>query len=129
MPAYNSVVMVGNLTNDPQLSYTPNQTAVIDSGIAVDRKWTGSDGSAKEETCFLDVRAFGRLAENINKYLHKGSLLLVQGYLAYEKWTAKDGGVHSKHRLIAQSVQFLDGHNIKREASELEPQPDEDIPF
>jgi len=128
MPGYNSVTMVGNLTADPQLSYTPNQTAVVDMGLAVDRKWS-SNGSKHEETCFIDVRAWSKLAEAIAKHLHKGSLLLVGGYLAYEKWTAKDGSAHSKHRLIAQSVQFLDGHNIKREASVSEPDPNQDIPF
>lgn len=119
MPAYNRLIMAGNLTRDPQLSYTPNQTAVADVGLAVDEKWTGQDGAKHEETCFIDVRAFGSLAENLTKYCHKGSAVLVEGKLKLETWE-KDGNHHSKHRLVAQTVQFLDGksNGQKREPGE-----------
>ncbi len=69
---FNKIFLMGNLTRDPQLSYTPNQTAVVEFGLAVNRRWTGRDGEKKEETCFVDCQAFGRSAENINKYLSKG---------------------------------------------------------
>ncbi len=72
MAGYNKVLLLGNLTRDPQLSYTPNQTAVVDFGVATNRKWTGQDGSQREETCFVDCRAFGTTAENINKFFSKG---------------------------------------------------------
>ena len=79
MANFNKVLLMGNLTRDPQLSYTPNQTAVVDFGLAVNRKWTGQDGSQRDETCFVDCQAFGRQAENINKYLKKGNPLFVEG--------------------------------------------------
>ncbi len=108
MPAFNSVIMVGNLTKDPQLSYTPNQTAVVDFGLAVNRKWK-ANGQTREETCFIDARGFGSLADVLVKYTKKGSCVLVNGYLAFEKWEDKQKQPHSRHRLIAQTVQFLDG--------------------
>jgi single-strand DNA-binding protein len=109
MPAYNQVTMLGNLTRDPELSYTPNQTAVTDFGMAVNSKWTAGDGTVKEDVCFIEVRAFGRVAENLNKYMKKGSLLLVWGRLAYETWTSKDKEQtkHSRHRLIVNGCQFM----------------------
>ncbi|OHB67769.1 MAG: hypothetical protein A2V70_19125 [Planctomycetes bacterium RBG_13_63_9] len=109
MPSYNSVTMLGNLTRDVQLSYTPNSTAVADFGLAVNRKWNGADGQVKEEVCFIDCRAFGKLAEVVNKYMHKGSLLLVHGHLTFEQWEGKDPGHtrHSKHRLTVETAQFM----------------------
>jgi len=120
MPAFNQVIMVGNITQDLQLSYTTNQTAVVDFGIAVNRKWN-KDGETKEDVCFLDVRAFGNLAEVLVKYTNKGSCILVQGHLVFEKWQAKDGSSHSKHRLVAQSVQFLTSKGSRVEAGASEP--------
>src|SRR4030043_486734 len=109
MANFNRVYLMGNLTRDPQLSYTPNQTAVVDFGMAVNRKWTSKDGEKKDETCFVDCRAFGRLAENINKYLRKGRPLFVQGRLTFDSWTAQDGTKRSKHRVTVENFQFLGG--------------------
>jgi single-strand DNA-binding protein len=78
MANFNKVLLMGNLTRDPQLSYTPNQTAVVDFGLATNRRWTGQDGNQRQETCFVDCRAFGRQAENINKYLTKGRPVLLR---------------------------------------------------
>ncbi len=91
MAGFNRIVMMGNLTRDPQLSYTPNQTAVVDFGLATNRRWTAADGAQRQETCFVDCRAFGWQAENINKYLTKGRLILVEGRLTFDSWTAQDG--------------------------------------
>ncbi|HUW20993.1 MAG TPA: single-stranded DNA-binding protein [Sedimentisphaerales bacterium] len=109
MAGFNKVLLMGNLTRDPQLSYTPNQTAVVDFGIAVNRKWTGQDGNQREETCFVDCRAFGRQAENINKYLSKGRPVFVEGRLSFDSWTAQDGTKRSKHRVTVETFQFLPG--------------------
>ena len=109
MANYNKVLLIGNLTRDPQLSYTPNQTAVVDFGLAVNRRWTGQDGQRREETCFVDCRAFGRLAENINKYLSKGRPLFVEGRLTFDSWTAQDGTRRSRHRVTVENFQFLGG--------------------
>lgn len=109
MANFNKVLLMGNLTRDPQLSYTPNQTAVVDFGLAVNRRWKGQDGENREETCFVDCRAFGRTAENINKYLTKGRPLFVEGRLTFDSWTAQDGTKRSKHRVTVENFQFLSG--------------------
>ncbi len=109
MANFNKVFLMGNLTRDPQLSYTPSQTAVVDFGLAVNRRWKGQDGENREETCFVDCRAFGRLAENINKYLTKGRPLFVEGRLTFNTWTAQDGTKRSKHRVTVENFQFLSG--------------------
>jgi single-strand DNA-binding protein len=109
MASFNKVFMLGNLTRDPQLSYTPNQTAVVDFGLATNRKWTAPDGTQREETCFVDCRAFGRQAENINKYMSKGRLILIEGRLTFDSWTTQDGTKRSKHRVTVENCQFLPG--------------------
>ena len=105
---FNRVIMMGNLTRDPQLSYLPNQTAVVDFGMAVNRKW-GKDGQDHEEVCFVDCVAFGKTAENINKYMAKGKPLLIEGRLTFESWTAQDNTKRSKHKINVQSFQFVGG--------------------
>ncbi len=109
MANFNKILLMGNLTRDPQLSYTPNQTAVVDFGLATNRRWTGPDGTQRQETCFVDCRAFGRHAENINKYLTKGRLILIEGRLSFDSWTAQDGTRRSKHRVTVENFQFLPG--------------------
>jgi single-strand DNA-binding protein len=142
MANFNKVLLIGNLTRDPQLSYTPNQTAVVEFGLAVNRRWKGQDGESKEETCFVDCQAFGRLAENINKYLTKGRPLFVEGRLTFNSWTAQDGTKRSKHRVTVENFQFLGGSpaggGAERDVSEKTAEPEraggegaatDDIPF
>lgn len=111
MANFNKVLLIGNLTRDPQLSYLPSQTAVVDFGLAVNRRWTGKDGQARESTCFIDCRAFAGQAETINKYLTKGRPVFVEGRLDYDTWTAQDGTKRSKHRVTVESFQFLGAGN------------------
>lgn len=109
MASYNKVLLIGNLTRDPQLTYTPSQTPVVEFGLATNRKWTGQDGSQREETCFVDCRSFGRQAETINKYLSKGRPVFVEGRLSYDSWTAQDGSKRSRLRVTVENFQFLGG--------------------
>ena len=109
MASFNRIFLMGNLTRDPQLSYLPSQTPVVDFGLAVNRKWKSREGEDKEEVCFVDCRAFGRMAENINKYLTKGRPLFVEGRLTLDTWTAKDGTKRSRHRVTVERFQFLPG--------------------
>ncbi len=109
MANFNKVMLMGNLTRDPQLSYLPSQTPVVEFGLAINRKWTSKEGESKEETCFVDCRAFGRPAETLNKYMKKGRPLFVEGRLAFEQWTAQDGSKRSRHRVIVENFQFLGG--------------------
>jgi single-strand DNA-binding protein len=107
MANFNKVLLIGNLTRDPQLSYLPSQTAVVDFGLAVNRRWTGKDGEKKEETCFVDCTSFGRPAETINKYLTKGRPVFVEGRLTFNSWTAQDGTKRSKLKVTVENFQFL----------------------
>lgn len=140
MANFNKVILLGNLTRDPQLSYTPNQTAVVDFGLAVNRKWKGRDGSIKDETCFIDCRVFGKPAENINKFCKKGNPLFIEGRLTFDSWTAKDSSKHSKHRVTVETFQLVgvpnkvktddsEGLPVSEPAPALEDNSDEDIPF
>ena len=108
MASYNKVIMMGNLTRDPQLSYLPSQTPVVEFGLASNRKWKGQDGQMKEETCFVDCQAFGRMAENISKYCQKGRPLMIEGRLTFDQWEAQDGSKRSKHRITVESFTFVD---------------------
>lgn len=130
---YNKVIMVGNLTRDPQLSYLPSQTAVVDFGLAVNRKWKGQGGEAREETCFVDCQAFGKPAENINKYLGKGRPVLIEGRLVFDSWTAQDGTKRSKHKIAVASFSFLGTAQTKPQATQAPSSGDapsgDDIPF
>ena len=112
---YNKVILGGYLTRDPQLSYTPNQTAVVDFGLATNRKWV-KDGQQQEETCFVDCVAFGKTAENLNKYLSKGNQLFIEVSLKFEQWTAQDGTKRSKHKILIQIFQFIDSKDKSQSA-------------
>ena len=109
MPNYNKVMLMGNLTRDPQLSYLPSQTAVVEIGLAVNRRWTDKEGQKREDTCFIDCRAFGRPAETINKYLRRGNPIFIEGRLDFDSWTSQDGTKRSKHRVTIDNFQFLGG--------------------
>lgn len=107
MANVNKVILIGNVTRDPELTYLPSQTAVINFGLAMNRKWKAADGQLKEEVCFIDCQAFTKGAETLNKYVHKGDPLYVEGRLKFEKWEANDGSKHSRHRMIIENFQFL----------------------
>ena len=108
MASYNKIIMVGNLTRDPQLSYLPSETPVCEIGLATNRRWKSSDGQQREEVCFIDCRAFGKQAEAINQYLSKGRLVLIEGRLSFDQWESADGQKRSKHRITIESFQFMD---------------------
>jgi len=107
MSSFNKVIMLGNLTRDPQLTYLPSQTPVVEFGLASNRKYKGSDGNMKEDVCFVDCRMYGSRAEVINKYCQKGSSLLVEGRLQFDRWEAQDGSKRSKHRIFVEGFEFV----------------------
>ena len=119
---FNRIMLGGNITRDPQLSYLPSQTAVVEFGMAVNRKWKSKEGEQKEEVCFVDLRAFGKTAENLNKYIHKGDPLFIEGRLTFDSWTAQDGTKRSKHRVTVDNFQFL-GQGKKEPDGESRPEP------
>lgn len=106
MSNFNQCILMGNMTRDPQLSYLPNQTAVVDFGLAVNRTFKKSDGSQGDEICFVDCKIFGSRAEVINKHFSKGHAIFVVGHLKFEQWE-KDGAKHSKLRVIVDRFEFI----------------------
>ena len=102
---YNKVILIGNLTKDPELRYTPQGTPVTSFRIAVNYRYKQSD-DMKQETMFIDNVVFGRQAESCSKYLSKGSPVLVEGRLQERRWES-NGQQRSKFEVVAQSVRFL----------------------
>jgi len=107
MADFNRVILIGNLTRDPQLRYTPSQMPVCDFGVATNRKWTSKDGQKREETCFVNCTAWGRQAETIQKYLNKGAPIFIEGRLTYSSWEGPDGKKRSKIEVTVERFQFL----------------------
>ena len=109
MASFNKIILVGNLTRDPQLSYTPANTAVCKFGIATNHKWKDRDGNAREEVCFVDCTVFGKAGETFNQYMTKGRSVLVEGRLKLDQWTTPEGDKRSKHEVIVDNFTFLGG--------------------
>ncbi len=110
MPNLNKVMLMGNLTRDPELRYTPNNTAVANLGMAINRRWFNKQTNEnQEETTFVDLEAWGRTAEVLNQYLKKGRPLYVEGRLKLDTWQDKEsGGNRSKLKIVVESFEFLD---------------------
>src|SRR5436190_8028800 len=112
MASFNKVILVGNLTRDPELRYTPKGMAIAKIGLAVNRVWTNEAGEKKEEVTFVDVDVFGRTAENVGQYMRKGSPILIEGRLRLDQWDDKQTGQkRSKLGVVAEVVQFLSSGN------------------
>src|SRR5215211_2030873 len=108
MPSVNKVVLIGNLTRDPQTKQLPTQSLVTEFGLAMNRKFKSPEGEDREEVCFVDCAAFGRQAEVIAKYCKKGKSLYVEGRLRYDTWEDKNGhGKRSKLSVVVENFQFL----------------------
>ena len=108
MANYNKVILMGNLTRDPELRYTPKGTAIARIGLAVNRVWRTETGETKEDVLFIDVEAFSRQAETVGQYLKKGSPILVEGRLRLDTWDDKQTNQkRSKILVTAENVRFL----------------------
>jgi single-strand DNA-binding protein len=110
MANYNKIILVGNLTRDPQLKYLPSQMPVAEFGLAVNHRFKTKTGEDRDEVLFIDCAAFGKQAEVINQYCQKGKQLLVEGRLKYDTWEDKQGGgKRHKHSVVIDNFQFLGG--------------------
>jgi single-strand DNA-binding protein len=110
MASFNKVILVGNLTRDPELRYTPKGLAIAKIGIAVNRQWRTETGEQKEEVTFVDVDAFGKQAETLGQYMRKGSPILIEGRLRLDQWDDKQTGQkRSKLGVVVEGFQFLGG--------------------
>ena len=148
MASYNRVILVGNLTRDPELRYIPSGTAVTDIGLAVNDRRKNANGEWVDETTFVDVTLWARQAEVASEYLNKGSSVLIAGRLKLDTWE-KDGKKNSKLRVVGERMQMLGGrsggggggggggpHGGEAQPAaqsaardEVEPPADDDIPF
>lgn len=145
MASYNKVILMGNLTRDPELKYLPSGMAVANLGLAVNRVWTDREsGEKKEEVSFVDLEAWGRTAETMNEYLQKGRPALVEGRLRQQRWETDDGQNRSRLVVVVERFEFVGGRQDGGEAggydqageagsqssaSGAEPTTDDDIPF
>ena len=139
MNSFNKVILLGNLTRDPEVRYTPGGTAVASFAIAVNRRYKQGE-ETKDEVSYIDIVVFGKTAENCGQYLNKGDAILVEGRLQQRRWDDKDSGQkRSKVEVVAQLVNFMpkrsgqagQGQSAKQEQEPMpEPPVDEgDIPF
>lgn len=126
MANLNKVLLIGNLTRDPELKYTPSGKAVVNFGLAINRAYTDASGEKVEDVCFVDVVAWDRLAEVCNDYLGKGKPVFIEGRLQYRTWEQEDGKKRSKLDIVAQNIQFL---GIAKSDSGDEATEGDDLPF
>ena len=119
MASFNKVILVGNLTRDPELRVTGTGLSICKLGLAVNRSYTSKDGESKDETTYVDVDAFGKQAEILGKYMQKGRPLMVEGRLKLDQWESNDGQKRSKLGIVLESFQFIGGRddNVLRSTS------------
>jgi len=147
MASFNRVILLGNLTRDPELRYVPSGTAVVDLGLAVNDRRKNSSGEWVEETTFVEVTLWGRTAEVASEYLSKGSPVLIEGRLRLDTWETSEGQKRSKLRVVGERMQMLGAATgaTTRRSSERPPQqapapppeeapadfppPEDDLPF
>lgn len=118
MPNFNKVMLMGNLTRDPELRYTPSGTAVAKFGLAVNRRYRPQGGDQVEETCFVDITAFGRQAEVVSQYLSKGRPIFLEGRLNFSRWESQDGQKRSKLDVVLENFQFIGGRGDDQDAGQ-----------
>lgn len=117
MANLNKVILIGNLTRDPELRYTPKGTAVADISLAINRVWNDDQGNKQEEVTFVGVTLWAKLAELAQKYLAKGRPVYIEGRLTQETWEDKETGKkQTKTKVIGESMQFI-GTNPNRDDS------------
>lgn len=138
MASLNKVFILGNLTRDPELKYTPQSNAVTKLGVAVNRQYKGSDGELKKETDFFTVVVWGKAGENCSKFLAKGRPVFIEGRLQTRSYETQDKQKRTVTEIVADNVQFLGGRDDRHEAddrpretqAEQEPMSaDDQIPF
>ncbi len=103
---YNKVIVIGNLTRDPEVRYTPQGTSVANFSLAVNRRYRTGDEN-REEVSYFDVVVFGKQAEVCGQYLNKGSMVLVDGRLQQRRWEGDDGKKRSKVEIVGENVRFM----------------------
>lgn len=136
MPSHASSQLIGHLTRDPELAYTPSNTPVCKFGVAVNRKWKSASGEQQEDVSFFDVEAWGKPAEILNQYVSKGDAIFLVCEPRQDRWQDKDGNNRSKVKFVVQQFQFLGGKQDRATPQQGAQDgggdmvvDDEDIPF
>lgn len=141
MASFNKVILMGNLTRDPELRVTNTGLSICKLSLAVNRTFTTKDGDSKDETTYVDIDAFGRQAETLSKYLQKGRPIMVEGRLKLDQWETNEGQKRSKLGVILENFQFIGGRDSasSTSATDANPEPeapqsnggfeDDDVPF
>jgi single-strand DNA-binding protein len=111
MASFNKVILLGNLTRDPETRVTANGNTICKLGMAVSRVYSTREGERREETTFVDIDAFGKQAEVITKYMRKGRPLMVEGRLKLDQWETNDGQKRSKLGVVLENFQFVGGRD------------------
>ncbi|OGW14101.1 MAG: single-stranded DNA-binding protein [Nitrospirae bacterium GWA2_42_11] len=106
MNGFNKVILMGNLTKDPEIRYTPAGTAVANFSLAVNRRYK-QGGEVKDEVSYLDIVVFGKQADSCGQYLNKGDAVIIDGRLQQRRWETEDGQKRNKVEIVANSVQFM----------------------
>ena len=106
MAGFNKVILMGNLTRDPEIRYAPNGTPVANFGLAVNRRYRQGE-EMRDDVCFVDIVVFGKQAETCGQYLSKGQGALIEGRLQMRKFETKEGQKVTKHEVVAENVRFL----------------------
>ena len=136
MADFNKVILLGRLTRDPELRYTPAGSPVCVFDLAVNRSYTTQAGERRDEVCFITIEVWGKQGENCAEYLKKGRQALVEGHLRQRSWETPEGQKRSKHEVRADRVQFMDarpapggGGAVAEEDSPRPTPTDEEVPF
>lgn len=111
MASFNKVILMGNLTRDPETRVTATGLTICKLGLAVSRVFSTKDGERREETTFVDIDAFGKQAEVITKYFRKGKPIMVEGRLKLDQWETNDGQKRSKLGVVLENFQFIGGRD------------------
>ena len=122
MPNLNKVMLIGNLTRDPVITYTAKGTVIGDLSLAINRSFKGDNGERQEETTFVDVTLWGKTAELAGQYLAKGRPVFIEGRLQLDTWQDKDGQKRSKMKVIGETMQFLGGKPGDAQEERQQPQ-------
>lgn len=145
MASFNKVILVGNLTRDPEVRVASNNNTICRFGLAVSRTYTTKEGEKREEATFVDIDSFGKTAEILGKYLQKGRPLMVEGRLQLDQWEGPNGEKRSKLKVVCENFQFLGSRGDSEGGSSRDSAPsrsqqgtgpdadndaiDDDIPF
>lgn len=107
MASFNKVILMGNLTRDPEVRVTPSGVSICKFGIAVSKNVRTADGGTREETLFVDIDSFGKQAELIGKHMTKGRAILIEGRLRFDQWESQNGEKRNKILVVLESFQFI----------------------